>query len=278
MALSKEPYRQYWVGANGQVYSTTNPANVPAGAVTFDYQSQAINAAANFGITATPAPAPTPPPAPPTPPAATTTFTPTVYQSTGTNTAGTWGAAAATPGSAGSYFVKPASTSETPPAATAIQPPIYTAPPTSTEPSTTPSGPTESWVRIPSRDVVDFSYSPVSALEMEELFIGDVGGIELSQVTTYQTIAGTNQKYKTISGLDELNLEFDPEKMVSSQTPENSIFGKYGLQLIGKDITVEINPDTGDLEIEFDIIEANVDLDVQVAIDATIYTVDYLAT
>lgn len=126
----------------------------------------------------------------------------------------------------------------------------------------------EAFIKIPSRNVLDFSTSLPPSEDFENLFIDDIGGVELSQIGNYHTIYGTNKQYVTIYGLDQLDQEYDPMRLLLGQEVA-SFFQRYNIDYTlyfdysADTFPIEID-NGGDMLIYFNDIPDGINVEVQI--------------
>lgn len=156
-------------------------------------------------------------------------------------------------------------------------------------------------VKMPSRDVVNYSVAPALPEYIAEILFEDVGGTELISLVRQDTVSGINVSYNIISNLTQINLKFDPSLALSGVGTYDPIFSRFKIKLETKipeepffletrDIEpVPISPETnavidnippnfyindqGDLVIELTNILQDEVIELEVMTDGTIYTV-----
>lgn len=156
-------------------------------------------------------------------------------------------------------------------------------------------------VKMPTREVVNFTTAPVLPEYVEELLFEDIGGTELINMVRHDTVSGVNVAYNIISNLTQVNLKFDPSLTLSGVGTYDPIFGKYKIKFENK-IPLEkfyeltegiipepVSPETsasisnlgpniyinadGDLVIELSNMLEDEVIELEVRTDGTIYNV-----
>jgi hypothetical protein len=89
-------------------------------------------------------------------------------------------------------------------------------------------------VKIPNRDVVNFSRNEISAAGIATLLFENVGGIEISTLTRRDTVEGQNPYYTLISNLANIKKQYDPTKLISKQKPNQTFFDIFPIDLNSK--------------------------------------------
>ena len=125
--------------------------------------------------------------------------------------------------------------------------------------------------------IVDYGAIPISEEEMNRLFIDDIGGLELAQIATMNTISGSNRGYTLISGLERIDIESDPLRLISSQTPANSYFNSLAIEFSEHFKERLDNPaldSDGNLVIELDNWDNTLLLEIEFDSGGTMYEMD----
>ena len=127
--------------------------------------------------------------------------------------------------------------------------------------------PQETFVKIPSREVVDFNLELTPPDALAELFIEDIGGVELSQLTNYQTVYGTNVNYQIVYGLQNISADYNPADWLTSKLPSAYLRETLNYNDYYESITPMLN---GNIEIEFSNLPSETDVEVQIDSNAII--------
>lgn len=125
----------------------------------------------------------------------------------------------------------------------------------------------EAFVKLPSRDVLNFSESVAQPDVLAQLFIDDIGGVELSQLTNYQTIYGTNVNYTIVAGLRNITAEYNPADWLLNKLPNYKAVEVLDYNDYFSGINVLA---TGDVEINFLLLPNDVDIEIQTDYNAII--------
>lgn len=97
-------------------------------------------------------------------------------------------------------------------------------------PSSEPSEP-ERVVKVPERDVVDYTTQGLNAQVISNLLFENIGANELIKFERHDTVEGTNERYQIISNLSDINRKFDPASLTSRQKPNTSYFDRFNIRL-----------------------------------------------
>jgi len=140
-------------------------------------------------------------------------------------------------------------------------------------------------VKIPGRDVINFSRNEISATGIATLLFENVGGIEVSTLTRRDTVEGQNPYYTLISNLASIKTQYDPTKLISKQKPNQTFFDIFPIDLNSKipgetylrrknlDNFFYIAPN-GDFVIELDNIFEDENIQLEIAGSGTIKMVN----
>lgn len=156
-------------------------------------------------------------------------------------------------------------------------------------------------VKMPSRDVVNYTVAPALPEYIADILFEDVGGTELISLVRQDTVSGINVSYNIISNLTQINLKFDPSLVLSGVGTYDPIFSRFKIKLETKipeepffERTRDIEPvptspdteavidnvppnfyidDNGDLIIELVNVLQDELIELEVRTDGTIYTV-----
>jgi hypothetical protein len=150
--------------------------------------------------------------------------------------------------------------------------------------STTLSNP----VKSATPDIVIFNDAEIetNAEAMVDLLFENIGGQELLTISRYDTVNGQSVLYQPIKNLNIIQEEYNPNNILRLQKTSDKIFGNYPISL---DPTVPDEPsddappgtfeniyldDDGNVVIELTNLVGNEQVEVEVAIDGTIYNID----
>ena len=135
--------------------------------------------------------------------------------------------------------------------------------------------------KIPTRDVVNFIESNISAEGMTNILFEQIGGIELISMVRRDTVEGQNPYYTIISNLSNIKKEFDPTQIISRQKPNQSFFDIFSIDIntkIPNDLYLQRNNLTnffyidtnGDFVIELDNLKQDEVIELEIAQGGTI--------
>ena len=139
-------------------------------------------------------------------------------------------------------------------------------------------------MRIPDRDVVDYSVEGIDVATLQNLLFENIGANELVKFERHDTIEGTNARYDIISNLSDIKKQFDPSSLISRQKPDASYFDIFTIRLDNKipdskylnenGLENYLYIDTnGDLVIELVNIDEDELVELQIDSSGTIYKV-----
>ena len=140
-------------------------------------------------------------------------------------------------------------------------------------------------VKIPNRDVLNFSREEFSTSAITNLLFEQIGSTEIVNIARRDTIEGQNPYYSLISNLASIKREFDPTRLITKQKAVNANFAIYGIDLNNKIPDQEYLDrnnitsffyiaSNGDLVIELDNLEDDEIIDFEIANSGTINLVD----
>jgi hypothetical protein len=89
-------------------------------------------------------------------------------------------------------------------------------------------------VKIPDRDVLNFTRNEISATGIATLLFENVGAVEASILTRRDTVEGQNPYYTLISNLATIKTQYDATQLISRQKPNQSLFDVYSIDLSSK--------------------------------------------
>jgi hypothetical protein len=135
--------------------------------------------------------------------------------------------------------------------------------------------------KIPTRDVVNFIESNISAEGITNILFEQIGGIELISMVRRDTVEGQNPYYTVISNLSNIRKEFNPTQIISRQKPNQSFFDIYSIDINNKipnDLYLQRNNLTnffyidtnGDFVIELDNMLTDEVVELEIAQGGTI--------
>ena len=168
--------------------------------------------------------------------------------------------------------------SYTPPKSNAPSP--APAPPPPPPPPPPPSATTTA-VKQPSPSLVNYDAEVLPQELITDLLYEDVGGVELINISRYDTINGQPVVYSLIRNLSVLNQSFNPNNILAGQIVYSNQFRQYALEIASKMPQVgEDYPngpiyvdDNGDLVVEFLSIGSDEYAEIEISTNGTIYTI-----
>lgn len=131
-------------------------------------------------------------------------------------------------------------------------------------------------VKLPDRDVINFDRNDKTVQDIVQLLFEDIGSLELAQIARRETIEGQNPLYSIISNLSTLKFKYDPTGLIAAQKPNQSLFDIYPINIDNKipDGDFYYIDTNGDLVIELENVSSDEIIEVSIATDGTIVTVN----
>jgi hypothetical protein len=134
-------------------------------------------------------------------------------------------------------------------------------------------------IKTATPDIVLFDDSAVPVEIMADLVFEDIGGQELINIARNDTINGQKIIYQPIKNIDSINQQYNPNNIIGIQKTSDKYFSGFAIKF---DQTVPINPSSldnnpvymdasGNIVVESINLKADEQLEIQIAIDGTIY-------
>jgi hypothetical protein len=158
--------------------------------------------------------------------------------------------------------------------------PIVTAVPINLPPPPPPP-PTTYKVKIANPEVILFDDDTLPATTLIDILFEDIGGQELLSMSRHDIISGDYVPNQLIKNLTSLNQEFSSKRLLSLQNTSDKYFSNFGIKLESK-IPFVGNGANGEnvylndsQDIVIDLINLDIDeqVEVQLSISGTIYTI-----
>jgi hypothetical protein len=159
-------------------------------------------------------------------------------------------------------------------------PPTPTAAPTVVSPPPPP-------VKTAPIDTVLFEDSGMSIEIMTDLIFEDIGGHELLSISRSDIINGQQVSYSPIKNLGLIQQRYNPNNILKLQSTSDTYFANFAIKLEEKvplegnginGENVYIEEETGDLIIETINMNNDEQIEIQIAINGTIYEANFGAT
>ena len=159
-------------------------------------------------------------------------------------------------------------------------PPTPTAAPTVVSPPPPP-------VKTAPIDTVLFEDSGMSIEIMTDLIFEDIGGHELLSISRNDIINGQQVSYSPIKNLGLIQQRYNPNNILKLQSTSDTYFANFAIKLEEKvplegngpnGENVYIEEETGDLIIETINMNNDEQIEIQIAINGTIYEANFGAT
>ena len=158
--------------------------------------------------------------------------------------------------------------------------PIITAVPINLPPPPPPP-PTTYKVKIANPEVILFDDETLPATTLIDILFEDIGGQELLSMSRHDIISGDYVPTQLIKNLTSLNQEFSSKRLLSLQNTSDKYFSNFGIKLESKipfvggganGENVYLN-DSQDIVIDLINLDIDEQVEVQLSISGTIYTI-----
>jgi hypothetical protein len=158
--------------------------------------------------------------------------------------------------------------------------PIITAVPINLPPPPPPP-PTTYKVKIANPEVILFDDETLPATTLIDILFEDIGGQELLSISRHDIISGDYVPNQLIKNLTSLNQEFSSKRLLSLQNTSDKYFSNFGIKLESKipfvggganGENVYLN-DSQDIVIDLINLDIDEQVEVQLSISGTIYTI-----
>lgn len=151
-----------------------------------------------------------------------------------------------------------------------------------TTPSSSPA------VKIATPDLILFNDQKIPEETMIDLVFEDIGGQEMINIVRNDLINGQNQSRQIVRNLSQINLDYNPNNILSLQNTSESYFNNFPIRFEQKvpDIgtgpngeSVYLDPDTGNIIINLIGLSDDEQIEVQIlkggtVLSGTIYEVN----
>jgi hypothetical protein len=149
-----------------------------------------------------------------------------------------------------------------------------------------PTSPSTYKVKVATPEIILFDEDSVPEDILIDLVFENIGGQELLSLSRHDTVSGDFISNQLIKNLTSLNQEYSSKKLLSLQNTSDKYFSNFGIKLESK-IPFEGNgPDGSNIYVDslqnivIELINLEVDeqIEIQLGIDGTIYTITLGAT
>lgn len=137
-------------------------------------------------------------------------------------------------------------------------------------------------VKTATLDIILFDDETTQIDTMSDLIFENIGGQELINITRSDIVNGQKISYQPIKNLSSIQQRYNPNNIVSLQQTSDRYFAGFSIKLDDKipnqggginGENIYFN-DSGDLIIEFININSDEQIEIQIAVDGTIYNID----
>lgn len=94
-----------------------------------------------------------------------------------------------------------------------------------------PVSPGDQSIKIATRELFVNDNDITDPETMFQRTIGDVSGMELLELTRYNSVDGIDQTYSPITGLADMNLQYNPTNIISLQSTSDEYFKQFTIPL-----------------------------------------------
>lgn len=170
-------------------------------------------------------------------------------------------------------------------ATTAPTTPVAPTPPTpAPAATTTTTSANTTQVKSATKDIILFKDEAVPIALMTDLIFEDIGGQELISIARRDTVNGQKISYQPIKNLSSIEQQYNPNNIISLQATSDKYFANFPIKLDEKipetgggsnGDYVYIDATTGNLVVEAVNLEADEQIEIQIARSGTIYETDF---
>lgn len=185
-------------------------------------------------------------------------------------------------------YTPPTVTTTTAPTVTATTVPATPVAPTPPTPApaatTTTTSTNTTQVKSATKDIILFKDEAVPVALMTDLIFEDIGGQELISIARRDTVNGQKISYQPIKNLSSIEQQYNPNNIISLQATSDKYFANFPIKLdekipetgggSGGDY-IYIDTTTGNLVVEAVNLEADEQIEIQIARSGTIYETDF---
>ena len=135
-------------------------------------------------------------------------------------------------------------------------------------------------VKSATPDIVLFDSDDIPVETIVDLFFEDIGGQELINISRSDTINGQPLHYNPIKNLSNIQQQYNPQNIISLQQTSDKYFQNFAIKMNNtipiisgeaEDLNVYLDPSTGDIVVDVINLEIDERVEIQVAVDGTIY-------
>jgi len=128
-------------------------------------------------------------------------------------------------------------------------------------------------VKVATPDLINFADRQISEQEMIDLVFEDIGGQEMINIVRNDLVNGQNQSRQTIKNLSRINLDYNPNNILSLQDTSASYFSNFPIKFEEKvpDVgfgpngeIVYLEPETGNIIISVINLSSDEQVEVQI--------------
>lgn len=139
-------------------------------------------------------------------------------------------------------------------------------------------------VKSATKDIILFDDGAVPVDLMADLIFENIGGQELINIARRDTVNGQKISYQPIKNLSSIEQQYNPNNIVSLQATSDKYFANFPIKLddkipqVGQGTAgdyVYIDTVTGDLIVESVNLEADEQIEIQIARSGTIYETEF---
>jgi len=148
-------------------------------------------------------------------------------------------------------------------------------------PAPPPPPPTTYKVKTATPEIILFDDETLPAITLIDILFEDIGGQELLSMSRHDTISGDYVPNQLIKNLTSLNQEFSSKRLLSLQNTSDKYFSNFGIKLENKIPFIGNGPngenvylnDSQDIVIDLVNLDIDEQIEVQLSISGTMYTI-----
>lgn len=135
-------------------------------------------------------------------------------------------------------------------------------------------------VKSATPDIVIFNDDSVPVETIADLLFEDIGGHELINITRTDTVSGQTLYYNPIKNLSIMQQQYNPKNIISLQQTSDKYFANFSIKIDStipaegngpNNFNVYLEPNTGDIVIDTINLQPDEQIEIQIAVDGTIY-------
>lgn len=135
-------------------------------------------------------------------------------------------------------------------------------------------------VKSATPDIVIFNDESIPVEILGDLVFEDIGGHELINIARTDIVNGQSVYYNPIKNLSIIQQQYNPKNIISLQQTSDKYFANFSIKMDGSipitgngpnNFNVYLDPKTGDIVVDTVNLQTDEQVEIQVAVDGTIY-------